>query len=63
MKQFVIKLKDLSRINLELKGNIEEVLNDPKSWAESISEALLAKEAYRIKNAKKLGEEFAKNVK
>ena len=62
MKQFVIKLKDLNRIDLEIKANIEDVLADPKSWAENIAQDLLAQEAYRIKDAKKLGEEFAKNV-
>ena len=60
MKQFVIKLKDLNKFDLELEGDIEDVMANPKAWAEKIAEELLAREAFRIKEAKKLGEEFAK---
>ena len=62
MKQFVLKLKDLNKFDLELEGIIEEVIIDPKAWAEKIGESLLAKEAFRIKKAKKLGEEFGKSI-
>ena len=62
LKQFVIKLKELNNFDLELTGNIEEILADPKSWAEAIGEKLLAQEALRIKKAKKLGEEFANEL-
>ena len=60
LKQFVIKLKDLNKFDLELEGDIEDVMANPKAWAEKIAEELLAREAFRIKEAKKLGEEFAK---
>ena len=63
MKQFVIKLKDLNKFDLELEGNIEEIVADPKAWAEKIGQDLLAKEAFRIKEAKKLGEEFGTKIK
>ena len=59
MKQFVIKLKDLNRFDLNLEGNIEEVLANPRAWAEKIGQEMLVKESSRIKKAKKLGEEFA----
>ena len=62
MKRFVIKLKELNSFDLELTGNIEDVLADPKAWAESIGEKLLAQEAFRIKKAKQLGEEFANDL-
>ena len=62
MKQFVIKLKDLNKFDLEVEGNIEEIIANPKAWAERIGEDLLAKEAFRIKEAKKLGEEFGNKI-
>ena len=62
MKQFVLKLKDLNKFDLELEGIIEEVIIDPKAWAEKISEEFLVKESFRIKEAKKLGEEFGKSI-
>ena len=62
MKQFVIKLKDLNKFDLELEGNIVEIIADPKAWAERVGEDALVKESYRIKDAKKLGEEFANKI-
>ena len=52
MKQFVIKLKELNKFDLVVEGNIEEVIADPKAWAEKTAEGILAKEANRIKKAK-----------
>ena len=62
LKQFVIKLKDLNKFDLALEGNIEEVLADTRAWAEQTAQDLLAKEAYRIKEAKQLGEDFANKI-
>ncbi len=62
LKQFVVRLKELNNFKLQLKGNIEEVIADPKAWAEKASEDLLVQEASRIKDAKKLGEEFANEI-
>ena len=47
---------------VELEGNIEEVLADTRAWAEQTAQDLLAKEAYRIKEAKQLGEDFANKI-
>ena len=63
MKQFVIKLKDLNKFDLEVEGNIEEIIDTPRAWAEKIGQDLLEKEAFRIKEAKKLGEEFGTKIK
>ena len=62
MKQFVVKLKDLNKFDLELEGDIEEVLADTRALAEQTAQDLLAKEAYRIKEAKQLGEDFANKI-
>ena len=62
LKQFVIKLKELNKFDLVVEGNIEEVIADPKAWAEKTAEGILAKEANRIKKAKQLGEEFANDI-
>ena len=62
MKQFVIKLKDLNKFDITLEGIIEEVIIDPKAWAEKVGQEFLVKESHRIKEAKKLGEEFANQI-
>ena len=62
LKQFVIKLKDLNKFDIEFEANIQEIIIDPKAWAEKISEEFLIKESHRIKEAKKLGEEFGNRI-
>ncbi len=63
MKEFVNKIKDLKdEINVELDGNIADIIKDPKSWAESLAESIIARNADKIIKSRKLGEEFGKKI-
>ncbi len=44
------------------KTNIDEIINDPRSWAEEYAQFVLETEGYRILKAKKLGKEFAESL-
>ena len=64
MKEYVNKIKDLKdNISVDLKGDIADIIKDPKSWAEAVAEVIIAREANKLIQARKLGEEFAKGLK
>ena len=63
MKEFVNKIKDLKdEINVELDGNIADIIKDPRSWAESLAESMIVRNADKIIKSRKLGEEFGKKI-
>lgn len=63
MKEFVSKIKDLKdEINVELDGNIADIIKDPRAWAESLAESMIARNADKIIKSRKLGEEFGKKI-
>jgi len=44
------------------KESIQEVINNPRAWAEKVAEKQIVINIDRYKKAKELGEEFAKEV-
>ena len=63
LKEYVSKIKNLKdNINIDLDGDIADIIQDPKTWAESIAEAMIAQNAEKLIQARKLGEEFAKTI-
>ena len=56
------QLKELHSFNIELKGSIEEILENPQEWAEQVAEDAIMKEVPRYLKAKNLGEDFAREV-
>ena len=63
MKEYVSKIKNLKdNINIDLDGDIADIIQDPKTWAESIAEVMIAQNAEKLIQARKLGEEFAKTI-
>ena len=64
MREYVNKIKTLKdNINVDLKGDIADIIKDPKSWAESVAELILVKESSKLIQARKLGEDFANEIK
>ena len=64
MKEYVNKIKDLKdNISVDLKGDIADIIKDPKSWAEAVAEVIIAREANKLIQARKLGEEFGNKIK
>ena len=62
MRRLVKQLKELHNFNIDLKGNIEEILENPQEWAEQVAEDAIMKEVPRYLKAKNLGEDFAREV-
>ena len=62
MRESVSKIKDLNKFDIDIDGDISEIIADPKTWAESIVNKILLENVNRIMKARKLGEEFAKKI-
>ena len=62
MRKYVSKLKDLHEIDIEIDGDISEIIADPKAWGESIANKILLENVDKIKKARKLGEEFGESI-
>ena len=64
MKEYVSKIKELKdNISVDLKGDIADIIKDPKSWAESVAEVIIANNADKLIKARKLVENFANEIK
>ena len=62
MREYVSKLKELHKIDIEIDGDISEIIPDPKTWGESIANKILLENVNRIMKSRKLGEEFGKKL-
>ena len=62
LRESVSKIKDLNKFDIDIDGNISEIIADPKTWAESIVNKILLENVNRIMKARKLGEEFGKRL-
>ena len=57
--------KELDRLNdvyITLKGNIEEILNDPRAWAEEQVVQAVGQNLEKLVEARELGEKFVKDL-
>ena len=52
----------MDNIKVDLKGDISEIIVDPKSWAEQVAEVIIAENADKLIQSRKLGEEFGKTI-
>ena len=62
LREYVSKIKALHNIDIEIDGDISEIMLDPKAWGEAIANKILLQNVDRIKKARKLGEEFGKSL-
>jgi len=58
----VSNLKDLHKFEVTLDGDIEEIIDNPREWAEQIAEREILKHLPLYSKAVKLGEEFANEI-
>lgn len=64
MKEYVNKIKDLKdNISVDLNGDIADIIKDPRAWAEAVAEKIIAENADKLIQARKLGEDFAGKIK
>ena len=62
LREFVSKLKDLHKLDIDIDGDISEIIEDPKVWGEQIANKILLQNVNKIMKARKLGEEFGKRL-
>ena len=62
LRESVSKIKELNKIDIDIDGDISEIIADPKAWGESIANKILLENVNRIMKARKLGEEFGKKL-
>ena len=62
MRESVSKIKDLNKFDIDIDGDISEIIADPKTWGESIANKILLENVNRIMKSRKLGEEFGKKI-
>ena len=62
MIEYAKKLKQLNKFKVELEGDVPEIINNPKEWAEKFAEQAIIQNIPRYLEAKKLGEEFADEI-
>ena len=55
-------LKALHKFEVALEGDIEEIIDNPREWAEQIAEREILKYLPLYTKAFKLGEEFANEI-
>ena len=63
MIKFVKKLKNLHKFDIELEGNIEDIMENPKEWAEKMAESAILSNLDRYIEARELGKEFSDEVR
>ena len=62
LRESVSNLKELNKIDIEIDGDISEIIADPKAWGESMANKILLQNVNRIMKARKLGEDFGKKI-
>ena len=62
LRESVSKIKDLNKLDIDIDGDIAEIIEDPKTWAEKITNKILLQNVNKIMKARKLGEEFGKEI-
>ena len=62
MIEYAKKLKQLNKFKVELEGDVPEIINNPKEWAEKFAEQAIIQNIPRYLEAKVLGKEFADEV-
>ena len=64
MREYVSRIKTLKdNINVDLKGDIADIIKDPRAWAEAVAENFIAQNADKLIQARKLGEGFANEIR
>ena len=56
------QLKELQQFDIALEGDIKEIIENPREWAEQFAEKAIMKEMPRYLKAKTLGENFAREI-
>ena len=53
----------MNRFDIKFKGKVEEIIKNPKEWAEKFAEQTIIQNVPRYLEAKRLGKGFASGIK
>ncbi len=62
MKKHAKWLREQHQFNLELKGDIVKIIENPQEWAEQAAEDAIMGKLDVYRKAKKMGENFAREI-
>ena len=62
LRKHVKRLKELQKFKIVLTGDIDTILENPREGAEGASQNKIVEQLPRYSEAKKLGEEFAREI-
>tara|TARA_R100000808_G_C2152587_1_gene162136 strand:- start:2530 stop:2724 length:195 start_codon:yes stop_codon:yes gene_type:complete len=62
LKKLVKRLKELQKFDIAVTGDIATILENPREWALGFAENEIVEQLSRYNEAKKLGEEFAREI-
>ena len=60
--EYAKKLKELNKFDINFEGNIQNIIENPREWAELFAEKVVVENIPRYMNAKELGKEFADEI-
>ena len=63
MIEYAKKLRELNKFDIEFEGKIEDIIENPREWAKLSAEGGMLDNIPRYLEAKKLGKEFASDIK
>ena len=63
MIEYAKKLRELNKFDIEFEGNIQDIIENPKEWAEKFAEQTVVQNIPLYLEAKELGKEFASEIK
>ena len=63
LRKHAKSLRKLLDFNIDLTGEIKDIIENPQEWAEKFAEDAIMREIPRYQKAKKMGESFAREVK
>ena len=61
-KKHAKSLRELTKFNIELKGDIEEILKDTRAWGDKVAQELVLGKINVYRKAKRMGEKFAREI-
>ena len=63
MIEYAKKLRELNKFDINFEGDVKDIIENPKEWAEKFAEKTVVENIPRYLKAKKLGKEFADDIK
>ena len=61
--EYAKKLRELNKFDINFEGDVKDIIENPKEWAEKFAEKVVVQNIPLYLEAKELGKEFASEIK